>query len=613
MAKNLRKCNANPATQRPFCTSKWFAKAPGGSNKYIPRGGNQIQLLNCGDEYLPELYNAINNATKTIYIAIWGFNPHVSLKLNSTDPAHEMGNVLQRKVKDGVKVKILVWYNWIANMGNASAGDSSLYNVGPHDWNQKAIRGEFKNIEFVTRDPASTAVSPKTHKELVNLNQQYRQHLAVAWKRRHRSVLGPELRLQDKARLSAIKNDFDQLLKVGHGAHTAQMERIKNGIPYGIIGSFPTHHQKTVLIDHGVPSKEIGFVQGFNFWPKYFDETHHPYRGENNRIQDVGLMLKGSCLIDIYHNFVQSWNEEKKGTPVSEKAPQIASRGAGGYTCQILRTWRNQDEFNILAFYEQAFTKLNQFIYVEDQYFRQPEFARALKARAKQIREKAGGKKQLHVFAVTNLNETAIGEIQVREGMLKELMRIDTKASEAEFKKQQEDDKAREKTKAEMEKVGVMVHICRLRNSQVNHKKRLGGLAYRSWKPVLYGDIYVHSKLTIFDDAYLTLGSANWNHRSMVTDTELNIAVQSHDHAGADFRKKIWAAHTNGLWLDKKKDGSKTNPKHWYKQWDDILRENFNAYSKNEPLIMNLFPYYEDIDVVREKGWLILERQQRST
>ncbi|NOZ52576.1 MAG: hypothetical protein GXP08_05445, partial [Gammaproteobacteria bacterium] len=107
MGKNLRKCNANPATQRPFCTSKWFVATPDpNKTKYTPRGGNQIQLLNCGDEYLPELYNAINNATKTIYIAIWGFNPHVSLKLNSTDPVHEIGNVLQRKARDGVEVKI---------------------------------------------------------------------------------------------------------------------------------------------------------------------------------------------------------------------------------------------------------------------------------------------------------------------------------------------------------------------------------------------------------------------------------------------------------------------------------------------------------------------------
>jgi len=612
MGKNQRKCNANPATQRPFCTSKWFVKAPS-SNKYVPRGGNQIQLLNCGDEYLPELYNAINNATKTIYIAIWGFNPHVSLKLNSTDPAHKMGNVLQRKAEGGVKVKILVWYHWFANIGSASAGDSSLHKEYwawflSSDWNLMARIGRIKNIEFITRDPDSTALSPKTLEEMVKK----REEMSAVWKRGKQSTRGRRLSPDDRAEFNRLVNEFNQLKKVGYGAHTAQQERIGNGIPYGNIGKFPTHHQKTVLIDHSVPGKEIGFVQGFNFWPKYFDESHHPYRGINNRIQDVGLLLKGSCLIDIYHNFAQSWNEEKKGTPVSPQAPQIASRGVGGYTCQILRTWRMQDEFNIHAFYQKAFTKLNQFIYVEDQYFRQPEFAKALQARAKQIREKAGGKKQLHVFAVTNLNEAAIGEINVREGMLNELNRSDLKASEAQFKKRQEDDKAREKIKAEMEKVGVMVHVCRLRNSQVKGRKKPGGHAGRGWKPVRYGDTYIHSKLTIFDDAYLTLGSANWNHRSMFTDTELNIAMQSHDHAAANFRQKIWAAHTNGLWKDKKKDGSKTNAKHWYKQWDDMLRKNFFAYTDDKPLLMNLFPYYEDIDVVREKG-VILEMKQKAT
>ncbi|MCF6364456.1 MAG: hypothetical protein L3J88_14160 [Gammaproteobacteria bacterium] len=72
-----------------------------------------------------------------------------------------------------------------------------------------------------------------------------------------------------------------------------------------------------------------------------------------------------------------------------------------------------------------------------------------------------------------------------------------------------EDDEAQKKIKQQMEKSGVMVHICRLRNSQVNPTEKPGGHSGRHWDPVHYGDTYVHSKLTIFDDAYLTLGSAN--------------------------------------------------------------------------------------------------------
>ncbi|MCA8095551.1 phospholipase D-like domain-containing protein, partial [Burkholderia anthina] len=54
---------------------------------------------------------------------------------------------------------------------------------------------------------------------------------------------------------------------------------------------------------------------------------------------------------------------------------------------------------------------------------------------------------------------------------------------------------------------------------------------------------YVHSKIMVIDDVFLTHGSANINTRSMEVDSELNICHEHGDVTKA-LRKRLWAIHT---------------------------------------------------------------------
>jgi hypothetical protein len=58
-------------------------------------------------------------------------------------------------------------------------------------------------------------------------------------------------------------------------------------------------------------------------------------------------------------------------------------------------------------------------------------------------------------------------------------------------------------------------------------------------RPSRYREIYIHSKLMLIDDVFITLGSANLNVRSMVGDSELNIACADYGFA-RDARERVW-------------------------------------------------------------------------
>ena len=54
--------------------------------------------------------------------------------------------------------------------------------------------------------------------------------------------------------------------------------------------------------------------------------------------------------------------------------------------------------------------------------------------------------------------------------------------------------------------------------------------------------IYVHAKVAIVDDAWLTIGSANLNEHSLFNDTEMNLVSHDPDLA-RETRLRLWAEH----------------------------------------------------------------------
>ena len=54
--------------------------------------------------------------------------------------------------------------------------------------------------------------------------------------------------------------------------------------------------------------------------------------------------------------------------------------------------------------------------------------------------------------------------------------------------------------------------------------------------------VYVHAKVGIVDDAWLTIGSANLNEHSLFNDTEMNVVCRDPEVVRGT-RLRLWAAH----------------------------------------------------------------------
>ena len=99
----------------------WFL----GDGEYEPKISSFEALIN-GEAAFGRLYKEIEAATRSVEIAIWGFQPSMFFKRDGQSLC--IGDLLVKKAMDGVKVKVLAWSMLAkvqtfmeANLGNAKS------------------------------------------------------------------------------------------------------------------------------------------------------------------------------------------------------------------------------------------------------------------------------------------------------------------------------------------------------------------------------------------------------------------------------------------------------------------------------------------------------------
>ncbi|MBI6528499.1 hypothetical protein JEP40_05030 [Proteus vulgaris] len=103
------------------------------------------------------------------------------------------------------------------------------------------------------------------------------------------------------------------------------------------------------------------------------------------------------------------------------------------------------------------------------------------------------------------------------------------------------------------------------------------------WQPT-----YVHSKVLMVDDVFMTLGSSNINYRSMRFDSELNINIQDTDAVGIikQMREFLWRLHTGDV---------NSSLKQEFKKWNKIVNKN-RINQKSTPPLSPYHPLIQFLD-----------------
>ena len=253
------------------------------------------------------------------------------------------------------------------------------------------------------------------------------------------------------------------------------------------------HHEKTIVIDD-----RIAFVGGIDltsFNGDRRDTPDHPPRGAVGW-HDVAARIAGPAVQDVAENFVMRW-QAITGEALS---PIATPSTAGDIEVQVVRTVPDgtyprlpRGDFRILESYLRALRAAQRFIYLENQFLWSPEILAVL-------REKLARPPTPDFRLVLVLPAKPDSGADDTRGQLGTLVQADGD--------------------------GGRLLACTLYS--------IGG--EKDWQ------VYIHAKVGIVDDAWMTIGSANLNEHSLFNDTEMNLVT--HDaRLARQTRVRLWAEH----------------------------------------------------------------------
>lgn len=293
------------------------------------------------------------------------------------------------------------------------------------------------------------------------------------------------------------------------------------------------HHEKIIVVDD-----EVAFVDGIEptvAGGDRFDSNDHGHRGQRGW-HDAGTRLRGPIVADVADHFRVRWKEV-----VGEELPaRKPSASQGDVEAQIVRTVPEKiygalptGDFSILESYTRALRSARRLIYIENQFLWSPHIVDILHD-------------HLHDPPSSDFRVVLVLPSRPTTGM---------------------DDT--------MGQLGLLV--------QADRDDRLLACTLRARAGARSEQIYVHAKVGIVDDRWLTIGSANLNNHSLFNDTEMNVVTHDADLT-TQTRRRLWAEH-----LEMSEENAAGDPAGLIDEvWRPTAAEQLRRFQEGKPLTHRL-------------------------
>jgi phosphatidylserine/phosphatidylglycerophosphate/cardiolipin synthase-like enzyme len=254
-----------------------------------------------------------------------------------------------------------------------------------------------------------------------------------------------------------------------------------------------SHHEKIVVVDD-----EVAFVGGIDLTldgGDPYDTSKHPSRGQIGW-HDAAVRIEGPAVADVANHFRLRWRGHG-----SERLPEpTPPEPKGDVELQVVRTIPERifgavprGEFSVFESYARALRSAERLVYLENQFLWSPEVVAIL---ADKLREPPSDDFRVVAVLPARPNDGA----DVSRGAISALIHADD-----------------------------------------GNERFLAATIYARTGP-LRDLVYVHAKIGIVDDRWLTLGSANLNERSMFNDSEVNVVTLDEGLARRT-RLGLWEEH----------------------------------------------------------------------